>query len=92
MKLKGRPAGETPKAVIKHLLTMAPPSNLPEEDSTPEYHHVSDVFIDNAVLFAHTFWTDLWRFHVMLLCVLIAAASGFRSLLQFPVLVDMTTL
>ena len=58
MKFKGRPAGETPKAVIKHILTIAPPSNLPEEDPTPEYHHVSDVFIDKLCCVICTYLLD----------------------------------
>ena len=45
MKHKGRPSGETPKALLQHLQSMASPSYLPEEDPTPQYH-ISDSLME----------------------------------------------
>ena len=40
-KNRGRPSGETAKAVIDHIKSIAPQSLLPSEDQSPHYHETS---------------------------------------------------
>lgn len=39
-KNRGRPSGETAKAVIDHIKSIAPQSLLPREDQSPQYHEI----------------------------------------------------
>ena len=90
-KHKGKSSGETPKALLQHLQSMASP-HLPEEDPTPQYH-TSDSLMGKLCCPICTYLLDRpLEISCGAVVCMNCSASGFSIFNLLPALVVMAIL